>query len=155
MDQKRIGSFISECRKDKGLTQAQFAELLGLSDKSVSRWENGKTMPDLSLYEPICSILGIQVSELLYSRKMEDPERIEKGEEAALSLFKTRSRLETFGIFTELLVLAGIIIAITFTKVLADTTPEMILTMICGCFVWGFGLVLRVKIRKAIRELEE
>ena len=70
MDQQKIGSFISSCRNEKGLTQAQLAEMLGVSDKSISRWENGRTMPDISLYEPLCQALGIQVSELLYARKM-------------------------------------------------------------------------------------
>ncbi len=155
MDQQRIGTFISECRKEKGLTQAQLAELLGVSDKSVSRWENGKTMPDMSLYEPLCKELDVNVSELLYAKKMMDSEKIEQGEKTALGIFKTKSSLETFGIFTEILIVVGIIITITLTKVLADTTPQMIITMICGCFVWGFGLVLRVKIRNAIRELEK
>ncbi len=154
MDQQRIGTFISECRKEKGLTQAQLAELLGVSDKSVSRWENGKTMPDMSLYEPLCKELDINISELLYAKKMMDSEKIEQGEKTALGIFKTKSSLETFGIFTEILIVVGIIITITLTKVLADTTPQMIITMTCGCFVWGFGLVLRVKIRNAIRELE-
>ncbi len=154
MDQKIIGAFISECRKEKGLTQAQLAERLGVSDKSVSRWENGKTMPDMSLYEPLCKELGINISELLYARKMGDSEKIEQGERNALGVFKTKSALETFGIFTEILILIGIIITVTLTKVLAETTSQMIITMICGCFVWGFGLVLRVKTRKAIKELE-
>ena len=60
MDQQKIGAFISECRKEKGLTQAQLAEKLGVTDKSVSRWENGRTMPDMSLYEDICGVLGIR-----------------------------------------------------------------------------------------------
>lgn len=155
MDQQKIGTFISECRKEKGLTQAQFAEKLGVSDKSVSRWENGRTMPDMSLYEDICGILGVQVSELLYARKMEDQEKITQGERSALGIFKTRSALETFGIFTEILIFVGIIITITLTKVLAETPSQMVITMICGCFVWAFGIVLRVKIRKAIMELEK
>ena len=155
MDQQKIGTFISECRKEKGLTQAQFAEKLGVSDKSVSRWENGRTMPDMSLYEDICGILGVQVSELLYARRMEDQEKITRGERSALGIFKTRSALETFGIFTEILIFVGIIITITLTKVLAETPSQMVITMICGCFVWAFGIVLRVKIRKAIMELEK
>ena len=155
MDQQKIGTFISECRKEKGLTQAQFAEKLGVSDKSVSRWENGRTMPDMSLYEDICGILGVQVSELLYARRMEDQEKITQGERSALGIFKTRSALETFGIFTEILIFVGIIITITLTKVLAETPSQMVITMICGCFVWAFGIVLRVKIRKAIMELEK
>ena len=85
---------------------------------------------------------------------MIDSEKIEQGEKTALGIFKTKSSLETFGIFTEILIVVGIIITITLTKVLAETTTQMIITMIYGCFVWGFGLVLRVKIRNAIRELE-
>ena len=155
MDQQKIGAFISECRKEKGLTQAQLAEKLGVTDKSVSRWENGRTMPDMSLYEDICDVLGIQVSELLYGRRLEDQEKIAQGEKSALGIFRTRSALETFGIFTEVLILIGIIITITLTKVLAETPAQMAITMVCGCFVWAFGLVLRVKIRKAINELDK
>ena len=155
MDQQKIGSFISSCRNEKGLTQAQLAEMLGVSDKSISRWENGRTMPDISLYEPLCQALGIQVSELLYARKMTESEKAEQGAKSALSIFKTKSQLETFGIFTELLIVVGIVITITLTKMLAVTTAQMIITIICGCFVWGFGLMLRVKIRKALTALKE
>lgn len=150
MNQQKIGRFISECRKQKGLTQAQLAEALGVSDKTISRWETGKTMPDLSFYEPLCEILDIQISELLYARKMTDKEKTVHGEKSALNIFKTKSQLQTFAILTEILIFIGIIITITLTKLLADNTFEMILTVVCGCFVWGFGLVLRVKIRKAI-----
>lgn len=150
MNQQEIGRFISDCRKQKGLTQAQLAETLGVSDKSVSRWENGKTMPDLSNYESLCEIFGIQISELLYAQKMTDQEKTVYGEQSACSIFKTRSQLQTFAILTEILIFIGIIITITLTKLLADSIFEMILTIVCGCFVWGFGLVLRVRIRKAI-----
>ena len=150
MNQQKIGRFISECRKQKGLTQAQLAEALGVSDKTISRWETGKTMPDLSFYEPLCEILDIQISELLYAKKMTDQEKAVQGEKSALNIFKTKSQLQTFAILTEILIFIGIIITITLTKLLADNTFEMILTVVCGCFVWGFGLVLRVKIRKAI-----
>lgn len=154
MNQQEIAVFIADCRKQKGLTQAQLAEIIGVSDKSISRWETGKTMPDLSLYEPLCEALDIQVSELLYAKKMTDKEKTIQGEKSALNIFKTKSQLQTFGILTEILIVVGIIITITLTKLLADTTSEMILTIICGCFVWGFGLILRVKIRKAIMEID-
>lgn len=154
MNQQEIAIFIADCRKQKGLTQAQLAEIIGVSDKSISRWENGKTMPDFSLYEPLCEALDIQVSELLYAKKMTEQEKTIQGEKSALNIFKTKSQLQTFGILTEILIVVGIIITITLTKLLADTTAEMILTIICGCFVWGFGLILRVKIRKAITEID-
>ncbi len=155
MNQIDIGTFIRECRKEKGLTQEELAEALVVTQKSVSRWENGRTMPDMSLYEPLCRALGIQVSELLYARRISDDERTDLGEKTALNMLTTKSKLETFAIFTEILIFIGIVISITLTKFLADTVPEMIITLISGLFVWGFGLVLRVKIRKMLRTTEQ
>ncbi len=65
MDQKKIGSFIAARRKDNGLTQSQLAEALGITDKAVSKWETGKSMPDLSLFCPLCDLLHITLNELL------------------------------------------------------------------------------------------
>lgn len=65
MNQEKIGKFIAEKRKAKNLTQEEFAEKLGISSKSVSRWENGKCMPDLSLLIPISKELDISVNELI------------------------------------------------------------------------------------------
>ena len=100
MNQEKIGFFISICRKEKDLTQTQLAEILGVSDKSISRWENGRTMPDMSLYEPLCKALDIQISELLYAQKMTDSEKAKQGEKTALNVFRTKAQLEKFGIFT-------------------------------------------------------
>ncbi len=155
MNQENIGVFIARVRKEKGMTQEQLAESLGVSQRSVSRWENGKTMPDLSLYEPLCEALDIQVSELLYGKRMSDEEKSAYGEKSALNLLTTRSQLETVSIYTEILICIGIVISVTLTGVLAETAAEKIITLICGWFVWGFGLMLRVKIRKAILKLEQ
>ena len=70
MNQEKIGKFIAECRKEKNLTQEQLAEKLGVSNKSISRWENAKTMPDISLFEPICKELDISFNELLTGEKI-------------------------------------------------------------------------------------
>jgi DNA-binding XRE family transcriptional regulator len=69
---------------EKNLTQAQWAEQLGATNKSISRWENGKTMMDLSLYEPLCKILDIQISELLYTKRLTTEEKTRQGEQSAL-----------------------------------------------------------------------
>lgn len=71
MDQEKIGSFIKEIRIEKGLTQEQLAEQLGVSQKSVSRWETGKTMPDYSLLPGICDSLEINVAELLGAARID------------------------------------------------------------------------------------
>lgn len=65
MSTKKIGKFIAEKRREKNYTQAQLAEMLGVTSKTISRWENGNYMPDLSMLMPLCEILGIQVEELL------------------------------------------------------------------------------------------
>ena len=65
MDQTRIGKFITECRKEVGLTQMQLAERLNITDRAISKWECGKAMPDSYLMLDLCDILGISVSELL------------------------------------------------------------------------------------------
>ena len=72
MDQEKIGKFIAECRKEKKLTQEQLAEKLGVSNRSISSWENGKTMPDISLFEPLCEELNISINELLKGQRLND-----------------------------------------------------------------------------------
>ena len=81
LDQIKIGKFISECRKKNGLTQLQLAEKLGVTDRAVSKWENGRSIPDSSIMLDLCGILGITVNDLLsgevvnmenYNKEMEN-----------------------------------------------------------------------------------
>ena len=65
MDQIKIGKFIAECRKKKNLTQAQLAEKLNVSDRAISKWETGKSLPDSSIMIELCDILKITVNDLL------------------------------------------------------------------------------------------
>ena len=65
MDQKKIGSFLKELRKEKGITQEQFAELLGVSGRTVSRWETGSNMPDISLLVSIAEYFDISIPEII------------------------------------------------------------------------------------------
>ena len=65
MDQVKIGRFISERRKNAGLTQMQLAEMLGITDRAVSKWETGRALPDSSIMLELCGILKITVNDLL------------------------------------------------------------------------------------------
>ena len=65
MDQIKIGKFIAECRKKNNLTQMQLAEKLNITDRAISKWENGKSMPDSSIMLDLCTILKISVNDLL------------------------------------------------------------------------------------------
>ena len=71
MDQEKIGSFIQTCRKEVGLTQAVLAERLGITDRAVSKWETGKSLPDSSLMLPLCQELHITVNELLTGERLD------------------------------------------------------------------------------------
>ena len=81
MDQEKIGKFITSKRKEKNLTQSELAEKLGVTDRAVSNWENGKNMPDLSLFKPLCEILNISINELMSGEKLNDLEYNKKLEE--------------------------------------------------------------------------
>lgn len=65
MNQTAIGSYISKKRREKNLTQEQLAEKLGVSNKTISKWENGKCMPDYSIIEQVCRELSVALSELM------------------------------------------------------------------------------------------
>lgn len=81
MDQQKIGKFIANLRKEKEYTQEQLAEKLNVSNKSISRWENGNTMPDLSLIPKLCEILDISINELLSGERIENDNYQKKLEE--------------------------------------------------------------------------
>ena len=85
MDTKKIGAFIADNRKKKGLTQEQLGERLGVSNKTVSRWENGNYMPDLSLLEPLSIELGISLNELLAGEEIAGEDAVKYSEQNIIS----------------------------------------------------------------------
>ena len=88
MDQIKIGKFIAFCRKQKGLTQMQLAEMLGITDKAISKWERGIAMPDTSIMLELCEILGISVNELLSGEKIGMENNNQKNEQLLLDMAK-------------------------------------------------------------------
>lgn len=88
MDQIKIGSFIAKERKSKGYTQRQLADIIGISDKTVSKWERGNGFPEVSLLLPLCEELEISVNELLTGERVSEEEYRKKAEENMLNLVK-------------------------------------------------------------------
>ena len=84
MDQEKIGKFIFELRKEKKMTQQELADKIGVTDRAISKWENGRGMPDLSLMKPLCEILGITLNELISGERIEKKEIQKKSEENIL-----------------------------------------------------------------------
>ena len=88
MNQEKIGKFIVECRKENKLTQEQLAEKLGVTDRSVSNWENGICLPDCSLYKTLCDVLGITINELFAGQKIREEEYKKVADENLMKMLK-------------------------------------------------------------------
>ena len=72
MDQVQTGKFIAELRKEKSLTQAQLGDLLGVTNKTISRWENGNYMPDLAVLQSLCAVLEVNINEMISGRRLDE-----------------------------------------------------------------------------------
>lgn len=81
MDAEKLGKFIAGLRREKGMTQAELAQKLQVTDKAVSRWERGIGLPDINLIEPLAEALGVSVVEIMKSQRLEENEM--KVDEAA------------------------------------------------------------------------
>ena len=88
LDQEKTGRFIAEMRRQQNLTQRQLAEQVGVSDKTVSKWENGRSMPDNAILLDVCLILNISVNELLSGEKFTEDNYVDKSEETMMELVK-------------------------------------------------------------------
>ena len=74
MNQEKIGKFIAYCRKEKNMTQEELAQRLHLTDKAISKWENGRCLPDLSILEPLSKTLNVSINEILSGEKIKEEE---------------------------------------------------------------------------------
>ena len=96
MDQEKIGKFLCIARKQQGLTQEQLGERLGVTNKTVSRWETGKYMPDIDKLQELSAILGVSINELLAGEKIEDAsDFVKKADE---NLIAVLSKDSAFGL---------------------------------------------------------
>ena len=86
MNQIKIGAFISERRKAKGWTQSQLAEKLEITDKAVSKWETGRSLPDLSLFLPLCTLLEVTLNELFAGECIAEEKLKEKADEVLMDV---------------------------------------------------------------------
>ena len=122
MDQVKIGSFISERRKAAGLTQAQLAERLNITDRAVSKWENGKSMPDSSIMLELCSELHITVNDLLSGEVVTMDKHNEKTEKLLIEMAKQKEDSDKrllsleilIGIFSIIILLGSTMVASLF-----------------------------------------
>ena len=143
MDQIKIGKFIASCRKDAGLTQAVLAEKLGISDRAVSKWENGKSMPDSGIMLDLCELLKINVNELLSGEKIMVESYDKRAEENLLAMRKEVEEKNRQLLKTEIWIGAPATLAGLITCVVAAYV-EMPIWIRVALIVFAFVMILAV-----------
>ena len=145
MDQVKIGKFLSDERKAKGYTQKQLSELLGISDKTISKWECGNGFPEASLLLPLCNELEITVNELLTGERISQQNYKKKAEENMVNMIREKEENKQKILLTTMI---GVISTITFVTLLlvvcfytdVITLPIKMVLMVIAISVFGVGL---------------
>ena len=145
MDRVKIGKFLSDERKAKGYTQKQLSELLGISDKTISKWECGNGFPEASLLLPLCNELEITVNELLTGERISQQNYKKKAEENMVNMIREKEENKQKLLLTTMI---GVISTITFVTLLlvvcfytdVITLPIKMVLMVIAISVFGVGL---------------
>lgn len=152
MDQIKIGRFIASCRKEQGMTQAVLAEKLGITDRAVSKWETGKSMPDTGIMTELCSLLKINVNELLSGEKIMAEVYEKRVEENLLEM--ARQKEEKDRQLLQLEYVIGYTASVTFLiLIFISSYVEMaislrVLLIAAGCVILAFGVGNALKIEQ-------
>ena len=142
MDQEKIGKFIANCRKEKNITQQELAEKLGVSDRTIGNWENGRNMPDLSLFKPLCQELDITLNDLISGEKVKEKEYQEKLEENIINTINyTNKKIENRNNFIGLLFISfGILISVTAIAIFPSESSWGSIYSILGAIISLIGI---------------
>ena len=149
MDVKKIGEFIAKNRKLKGLTQEQLGEKLGVTNKTISRWENGNYMPDLSLLKPLSEELGITLNELLSGEKIEKEHIVEVTEKSLINTIDyTKQKIaQEHKKISIILMAIGIIISIAAFTIFDSESSWCSIYSIIGIIIFTIGIYRELKIK--------
>lgn len=142
MNQECIGKFIAECRKKKKITQSELAERLGVTDRAISNWENGKNMPDLSLFKPLCNELGITINDLMSGEVIDKDNYQEKFEENIVNTIDySTKRLNKYNqVISLILIIFGLFVSISAIMIFPSESSWSSIYCIFGILVFLFGI---------------
>lgn len=152
MDQVKTGKFIAGCRKEKGLTQAQLAELMGVSDRAVSKWETGRSMPDSSIMLELCDTLGINVNELLSGERIAMEDYRKTAEENLLQMKRQEEKTNKSFLRMELVI--GFVCTIVFAVLIfavgyaVESMPWKVAIILAACILLLVGIYFCLKIER-------
>ena len=140
MDLKVIGKFIQERRKEKNLTQLKLSEILGVSEKTVSKWESGRGFPDTTLMLPLCSALNITANELLSGKILSnDKEYQEIAEQNLITMTNLYKRNTKFLLLTEWIIISFSIIILLASCLVFEYIN---ISKIWKIFILCFGFII-------------
>ena len=154
IDQVRTGRFITEKRKQKGLTQADIAERLGITDRAVSKWERGLCLPDAAQVIPLCSILGITVDELLSGQDIGESEARKSAESLLLEMKDKEEETNSYLLRLEwiigiLFIIPGLVILFMALCIVSDVSvPLTIMLVIISSAIFVAGIYHALKIER-------
>ena len=142
MNQEKIGKFIAQCRKEKNMTQQDLSEKLGVSSKTVSNWENGRNMPDLSLFKPLCEELDINLNDFLSGEKVKETEYQKKLEENIIKTINfSNNKLKNKNNFIGLMLITfGVLISITAIAIFPSESSWGSLYSVFGAIISLIGI---------------
>lgn len=142
MNQEKIGKFIAECRRKKNMTQQELAEKLGLSDRTIGNWENGRNMPDLSLFKPLCDELDISLNDLMSGEVVKSKEYQEKLEENIINTISyTNKKLENKNnIIGLLLIIFGVLISLSAIAIFPSESSWGAIYSVFGAIISLLGV---------------
>lgn len=155
MDLDKIGKYIAYNRKNRGLTQQQLAEKLGVTNKTISRWETGKYMPDLSLLKPLSEELGITLNELLSGEKNEKERIVENTEKSIITTIDyTKQIIERVHSKISIgLIVAGIFISMSALIIFEAESSWSCIYSVIGIIVLIVGIISKFKYSKKLKIL--
>lgn len=149
MNQHDIGLFIASKRREQSLTQEQLAEKIGVSNKTVSKWETGKTMPDYSVVELLCQVLNISVSELIAGKEKESNTKDSSNEaDIALLSYKIEQleKSQYSNVATNKTVKTGISFGSVLAMIISYAQWHSIgWAIIHGLMSWGYVIYYLIK----------
>ncbi len=152
MDQVKIGKFIAEKRKEKNYTQMQLAELLGVSNRAVSKWETGKAMPDSSIMFALCDVLKIGVADLLSGELVQKEQYIQDSEKRLLEMARRKEEVEKRLLIAEIFIGALTILfwfsSIAVAAYLPVPTWAQITCIVVGLVVFFAGATFALAIEQ-------
>lgn len=152
MDQEKIGRFIQEKRKEKKLTQSDLAEKLNITDRSVSKWENGICLPDAGTMPELCKILNISINDLFSGEIVDMKNNEKKLEENLLEMVKLKEEKDKQLLKLEFVIgyisSATFLILIFIASFVEMETWLRIMLIIVGLIIFAFGLAHAVKIEQ-------